>query len=152
MKHFAASTVLALSLAAAACQSTTAKDSNLAAYPTYDWRGTLVDSATGQGIGGIVASVRERSEHIAKGWNPYVSTGLAADGRFEVIYYLRVYPCSAYPDTILTLHLDFVDPSGVYAPTTHQSNSFRVCPRTLPPLDSLPLNLEQGLRIALLRQ
>ena len=134
------------------CRRTT-EDGNTAALPTYIWRGNLVDSATGAGVGGLVASVRERPEHVLNGWNPYVTTGIAADGRFEVIYYLRgVYPCSAFPDITLGLHLDFADPAAHYAPTTHESDRFIVCPRVLPPRDQWPINQEEGLRIVLVRQ
>ncbi len=133
--------------------SRTPTEEGLNISPNYIWRGTLVDSLTGQGVGGLVASVRERAEHVANGWDPYVSTGIAANGRFEVIYYLRgVTPCSAFPDTTLTLHLDFVDPAGTYAPKTHQSDSFVVCPGALPPADQLPINLEDSLRILLVRK
>ena len=143
---------LGLALACVIGCRNSADDGGTAAIPTYVWRGTLVDSATHAGVGGLVANVRERSEHVANGWNPYVSTGVASDGRFEIIYYLRgVYPCSAFPDTTLTLHLDFVDPTGYYAPATIQSDSFVVCPRVLPPAAQLPLNVEEGIRIALAR-
>lgn len=142
----------AFSLVSTACKKTTENDAP-APEPRYSWWGTLVDSITREGVGGLVVDVRERAEHIANGWDPYLTTGIASDGRFDLTYYLRgAVPCSSFPETTLTVHLDFVDPSGRYAPRAHRSEPFIVCPRVLPPVDQLPLNLEKNVLILLVRQ
>lgn len=136
----------------ASCKKTTDEGAP-AVEPNYTWWGTLVDSVTGEGVGGLLVDVRERRQHVRNGWDPYITSGIASNGRFDVTYYLRgLVPCSSIPETTLTLHLDFVDSSGRYAPKAHQSDSFRVCPKVLPPVDQLPLNFEDSIRIALVRQ
>ena len=156
IRKFAHQTLPAIStlvlLCGAGCQKTTEQDEP-AAEPFYTWWGTVVDSLTGEGVDGLLVDVREREEHIRNGWDPYLTPGIVSSGHFQAVYYLRgVVPCSSFPDTTLTLHLDFVDPLGRYAAKTHQSDSFVVCPRVLPPIDQLPLNLVRNLRIALARQ
>jgi len=132
------------------CNSGTSADDAPTTPPNYIWTGVLIDSVTGQGVGGVVASVRERPDHMVGGWDPYLTSDFAENGRFGVIYYLRgVFPCSAFPETTLTLHLDIADPSNRYAGKTIQSDSFIVCPRVLPPPERLPLNFEDSLRILL---
>lgn len=145
-------TILSVLIMGSSCSKTTDEGAP-APEPSYTWWGTLIDSATGEGVGGLLVDVRERQAHIANGWDPYITSGIAANGRFDVTYYLRgVVPCTTFPETTLTLHLDFVDPAGRYAPRAHQSDAFIVCPRVLPPVEQLPLNFEGSVRVMLVRQ
>jgi len=134
------------------CQRSTEREAPQVAAE-YVWSGTAVDSLTGAGVGGLLVSVREKAEHAKNGWGPYEAAEALDDGRFQVSYYLfGIWPCSSFPDTTLTVHLDFVDPQGRYEAASHETDSFRVCPRRYPPLDQLPADWERHLRIALARR
>jgi len=141
----------ACAVLSAGCEGGPTADDAPTPPPSYTWRGDIFDAATGGGVvGDVHISIREQGEHLAAGWGPFASIGVHPPGRFGVIYYLRrVFPCSEFPDTTLTIHLEFSSSEGTYSPAVHVTRSFRVCPRTLPPYDSLPLNFEDSLRILL---
>lgn len=134
----------------AGCKGASTADDGPTPPPSYSLRGDIVDSVTGQGVGAIHISVREQGEHLAAGWAPFPTFSVLASGRFDVIYYLgRIHCDGEFPDTTLMIHVEFSDSLGRYSPAVHVAPSFRVCPRTLPPYDSLPLNSEDSVRILL---
>ncbi len=134
-----------------ACQRTTDGGGAPQPDPSYIWTGLLLDSATGDSVSGLTVAVREWPEHAAQGWAPHLDTSLLP--RFAIHYSLRGIPlCNAFPETTLTVHLEFADPLGRYEPKVHRSDSFVVCPRVLPPVEQLPLNWEDSLRLQFVRR
>ncbi len=112
----------------------------------------MLDSVSGDSISGLLVGVREQPEHLASGWSPYLDQ-TSTLARFGITYSLRGIPlCRTFPETTLTVHLEFVDPLGRYEPKAHRSDSFMVCPRILPPVEQLPLNWEDSLRLLFVRR